>query len=275
MYRRSYKHFSPENFINDLKFAPFWMVGSIDDPNEALDILMSLFKEFADIHAPLRKYTVKTKPSPWLTDYLRDLMETRDMAKLEAKTSVYPSDLAVYRKLRNYVVKINRELKRSYFQNSINDSKNDAKSMWNKTNNLIGRSHHLSPIAVGSNGRAYSKPIDIANHFARFFDEKIKNFRNGMSDSIDMEYTTGLINTIMADKNCHFEFRPLSILEVQSCLENLPDSKVTRVDNIDIILLKTAAEIIAEPVAHIINCSYDSSIFPDQCMEKGEIASNS
>ena len=68
----------------------------------------------------------------------------------------------------------------------------------------------------------------------------------------------------MADKNCHFEFRPLSILEVQSCLENLPDSKVTGVDNIDNILLKTAAEFIAEPVTHIINCSYGSSIFPDQ-----------
>ena len=35
VYKRSYKHFSPENFINDLKFAPFWMVGSVDDPNEA------------------------------------------------------------------------------------------------------------------------------------------------------------------------------------------------------------------------------------------------
>ena len=175
-----------------------------------------------------------------------------------------PSDWAVYRKLRNYVVKINREHKRSYFQNAINDSKNDAKSMWNTINNLIGRSHHLSPIDVGSYGRALSKPIDIANHFAKFFDEKIKNFRNEMSDSIDMEYTTGLINTIMAYKNCHFEFRPLSILEVQSCLENLPDSKVTGMDNTDNFLLKTAAEIIAEPVTHIINCSYDSSIFPDQ-----------
>ena len=225
---------------------------------------MSLFKETADIHAPLRKYTIKTKPTPWLTDYLRDLMEMRGMAKLEAKTSGYPSDWAVYRKLRNYVVKINREHKRSYFQNAINDSKNDTKSMWNTINNLIERSHHVSPIAVGSNGRALSKPIDIANHFAKFFDEKIKNFRNEMSDSIDMEYTTGLINTIMADKNCHFEFKPLSILEVQSCLENLPDSKVTGVDNIDNFLLKTAAEIIAEPVTHIINRSYDSSIFPDQ-----------
>ena len=46
---------------------------------------MSLFKEIADIHAPLRKFTVKTKPAPWLTDYLRDLMEMRDMTKLDAK----------------------------------------------------------------------------------------------------------------------------------------------------------------------------------------------
>lgn len=89
VHKRSYKHFSRENFINDLKFAPFWMVGSVDDPNEALDIFMNLFKEIVDIHAPLRKYTVKTKPAPWLTDDLRDLMEMRDMAKLEAKTSGY------------------------------------------------------------------------------------------------------------------------------------------------------------------------------------------
>ena len=171
VYKRSYKHFSHENFINDLKFVPFWMVGSVDDPNEALDIFRNLFKEIADIHAPLRKYTVKTKPAPWLTDYMRDLMKMRDMAKFEAKTSGYPSDWAVYRKLRNYVLKIKRENRRSYFQNAINDTKNDAKSMWKTINNLIGRSHHLSPIGAGSNGRALSKPIDIANHFTKFYDK--------------------------------------------------------------------------------------------------------
>ena len=39
----------------------------------------------------------------------------------------------------------------------------------------------------------------------------MKNFRNETSDSIDMEYTTGSIDDIMADKKCNFEFRPLSI----------------------------------------------------------------
>ena len=77
--------------------------------------------------------------------------------------------------------------------------------------------------------------------------------------------TTGpRIKDTMADKNCHFEFRPLSTLEVLSCLENLPESKVTGVDNIDNFLLKIAVEITAEPVTHIINCSYACSIFPDR-----------
>ena len=127
------------------------MVGSVDDPNEALDIFMKLFKDIADTHAPLRKYTVKTKPAPWLTDNIRDLMQMRDMAKSEAKISGYPSDWAVYRKLRNYVVKVNRESKREYFQNAINDSKKDAKSMWKTINNLLGRSCYSSPSSVESN----------------------------------------------------------------------------------------------------------------------------
>ena len=72
VYKCSCKHFSHENFINDLKLTPFWMVGSVDHPSEALEIFMNLFKEIANIDAPLRKYTVKTKPAPWITVYLRD-----------------------------------------------------------------------------------------------------------------------------------------------------------------------------------------------------------
>ena len=264
VYKRGYKHFSQDNFTNDLKHAPFWMVGSVDDPNEVLDIFMKLFKDIADTHAPLRKYTVKTKPAPWLTDNIRDLMQMRDMAKSEAKISGYPSDWAVYRKLRNYVVKVNRESKREYFQNAINDSKKDAKSMWKTINNLLGRSCYSSPSSVESNGRTFSKPIDIANHFATFFDEKIKKNRYEMSDQIDIEYITESINNVMAGKNCHFEFRPIGISEVQSCLANLPTSKVTGVDCIDNYLLKIASDIIADPIRHIFNCSYAKSIFPDQ-----------
>ena len=145
---------------------------------------MKLFKDITDTHAPLMKYTYKTKPAPWLTSNIRDLMQMREMAKSEAKISGYPSDWAVYRKLTNYVVKVNRENRREYFQNAINDSKKDAKYMWKTFNNSLGRSCYSRPSSVECNGRVFSKPIDIANHFAKFVDEKIKKYRYEMSDQI-------------------------------------------------------------------------------------------
>ena len=79
-----------------------------------------------------------------------------------------------------------------------------------------------------------------------------------------MEYVTKPIIEIMTGKNCRFEFSSLSLVEVQSCLAKLPDTKVTGVDGIDNFLLRTASNIIAEPIRFIFNCSYAKSIFPDQ-----------
>ncbi len=189
----------------------------------------------------------------------------RDAAKREARFSGFPSDWSVYRKLRNHVVKVNRESKRAYFLEAINNSKKDAKSMWKTINNLLGRSNCPIPTYVESNGEIYTKPKDIANHFAKFFDEKIKKYRFELSNPIDKEYVTKSIIEIMAGKICQFEFLSLSLLEVQSCLAKLPDTKVKGVDGIDNFLLKTASNIIAEPIRYIFNCSYAKSIFPDQC----------
>ncbi|CAB4009639.1 Hypothetical predicted protein, partial [Paramuricea clavata] len=264
VYKRSYKHFSAEKFINDLKLIPFWLVESSDDPNEALDTFLNLFRDIADIHAPIRKYTVKSKPAPWITQNIRDLMLMRDAAKREAKVSGFPSDWAVYRKLRNHVVKVNRESKRAYFLEAINNTKKDPKSMWKTINNLLGRSNCPIPTYAESNGEIYTKPKDIANHFAKFFNEKIKKYRFEMSNPIDTEYVTKSITEIMTGKNCRFEFSSLSLLEVHSCLAKLPDTKVTGVDGIDNFLLRIASNIIAEPIRYIFNCSYAKSIFPDQ-----------
>ena len=83
-------------------------------PTRPWIFLPSCLVVLANTHASMRKFTVKANPSPWLTDYIRDLMKIRDMAKLEVKKSGFPSDWAVYRKLRNYMVKANRESRRKY-----------------------------------------------------------------------------------------------------------------------------------------------------------------
>lgn len=262
--KRSYKYFSKDKFLKELKYAPFWLVGQTRDVNEALDIFIKLFTDIADSHAPLRKFSVKTKSAPWLTDNIRDLMLLRDESKFEARASGLLSDWAVYRKLRNHVVKLNRESKREYFLDAINNSRKDPKSMWNTINNLLGRSKYSTPSSIESNGLILTKPKDIANYFAKYFEEKVLKYRSDMSDPIDMVYVTESIDKIMAGKDCHFEFTSLNLSEVKKCLDNPPKSKAVGVDTIDNYLLKIASDIIAEPIRYILNCSFVNSTFPDK-----------
>ena len=266
VYKRSYKHFSKDKFINDLKLIPFWLVELSDDPNEALNTFIHLFTDIADIYAPLKKFTIKAKPAPWLTERIRDLMNLRDAAKLGAKKSGFLSDWAVYRKLRNYVVKMNRDSKKEFYLDAINKSEKHPKSMWNTINGLLGRSNHVTPTSVECNGEVFTKSKDIANHFSKFFEEKVLKFRSEMTDAIDHEYVSDSISKVMAGKYCHpaFEFTPLSLSIVKGHLSNLPNCKTSGVDNIDNYLLNIASEVIAAPIRHILNCSFATSTFPDQ-----------
>ena len=58
-------------------------------------------------------------------------MNLKDEAKSKAKKSGFVSDWAVYQKLRNFVVKIDRESKREFYFDAINKSEKNPKSMWN------------------------------------------------------------------------------------------------------------------------------------------------
>jgi hypothetical protein len=265
VFKRSYKHFSQDQFINDLKLVPFWLVESTNDPNEALSMFNDLFMDIVNIHVPLKKFKIKAKPSPWLTDRIRELIKMRDAAKFEAKKSGFLSDWAVYRKLRNYVVKTNKESKKEYYLEAINKCKNDPKSMWKTINNLFGRKHQPIP-RVESNGELLTNSKDIANHLAKHFEDKVSTFRQEMTDPIDRAYVCDSITKTRAGKSCDgsFEFKPLSLSEVRELLTHHPNSKSSGVDYIDIYLIKIASDIIAEPIKHIFNCSYATSTFPDR-----------
>ena len=98
----------------------------------------------------------------------------RDEAKSEAKKSGFLSDWAVYRKMRNFVVKINRESKREFYLGAINKSEKNPKSMWNTINGLLGRSTHVTPTSVDCDGEVFTKSKDIANFLPSFSKKMIK-----------------------------------------------------------------------------------------------------
>ena len=75
---RSYKHYSKELFLSDLKEAHWDLINKEEDVNVAVEMWNEMFTEIADQHAPIKNSRVKAIQTPWLTSDLRNAMQERD-----------------------------------------------------------------------------------------------------------------------------------------------------------------------------------------------------
>ena len=76
---RSFKSFSPINFLNDLSLINFDSVLHSANPNEAANLFLNLLLAVVDKHAPLRRKRIKYTSNPaWLTNEIRLEMQKRD-----------------------------------------------------------------------------------------------------------------------------------------------------------------------------------------------------
>ena len=85
---RSYTNYSADNFLRDLSYAPFHIISLFDDFNDQVDVFNELFLEVLSQHAPVKRVKIRSKPNPFITPEIRQLMRTRDQwCKLAGKTN--------------------------------------------------------------------------------------------------------------------------------------------------------------------------------------------
>lgn len=72
--------------INDeLALAPFHMTFFFDERDDQMDSFNILFQEILDEHAPVKRIRFKSRPNPFVTQEIRQLMKTRDKWSAKAK----------------------------------------------------------------------------------------------------------------------------------------------------------------------------------------------
>lgn len=263
VHKRSYKHFNKEAFVKEVEQVDWSVVCQEMDPEKALSFFMNLFTEIANRHAPLKKFSVRSRGAPWIDQKLRDLMTSRDTAKKIANTSGLQSDRQVYCKLRNLVTKLNRQKKKVHYIQRISDVKNDGKKLWSTLNEVMGRkSKTVISFIQSGDGAFITKPLDIANHFNIFFKSKVNNLRSGFSNSDGSLSQTLIGNSIMKNKNCLFQFSPINSKTVNDLLLAQADSASPGMDNLDSKLIKLVVEFVTSPICHIFNQCLSHGVHP-------------
>jgi hypothetical protein len=77
------------------------------------------------------------------------------------------------------------------------------------------------------------KTTDIAKNFNVFLIGKISKLRHDMPATNADTTHPSIIDTIMKDKHCHFEFRKVSLEEVKNVLMSINSEKPPGSDNLD------------------------------------------
>ncbi len=206
--QRIYTSFNEEAFVKDIQELSWDRICAILETDAALELITDMVLKVINMHAPLRKFTVRGNSAPWIDDELRGTMSDRDNTR-----SNDPMDWIKYKKLRNSVTKMNRSKKKAYFQDKLSEHKNNGEKLWATCNTILGRCKNNFSSFVEAEGVHLTKPSEIANYFNTYFTDKVCNLRSKMSCTTDdMRNSTYLItDNIMNDKKCTFTLKPVSV----------------------------------------------------------------
>ena len=129
MVYRSYKKFSPTEFLSDVKISDFRC--NSNDPNITYDHLERKFREIIDKYAPLQTTTVRGNEAPFMNKTLRKAIYTR--SRLQKKFKKHPTreNEANFKKQRNKCVALRKKAIKTHFKKVTDQGVMANKEFWN------------------------------------------------------------------------------------------------------------------------------------------------
>lgn len=204
----------------------------------------------------LRKSQVrKTK---WITSGLIKSINTK--TKLYKTMKNHPSELIIrrYKEYRNAVNLLIKKTKMDYFQQKIQENKNNSKQIWTCVKEIClekGQSRIINEIKTGD--KTICDVKEISDIFVNYFTFVGKNLANQIKTGNPKKYR---INPKSAPKSMFLQ--NTDTLEVIKTIQELKDNKAPGYDEIRAETLKLISREIAESLTYIINGSFNGGTCP-------------
>ena len=269
IFKRDTKNFDRENFILDVLSIDWDKVTDINkgDPNESFNRFEATINPLIDKYLPLKKLSRKETKNyfkPWITLGIRNSIKRRDNLHkryIKAKDNETKNNYhAQYKELRNMIVTLCRESKKAYYQRFFNDNANNIKNTWKGINQIINikskKSNQISSLII--NNELITDSKQIANNFNEYFCTIAERLQSRIYHA-SQNFTKYLTNS----NDHNFFIAPTNITEIINIIDNLDVNKASGPHSIPIEILHTIKFTIADPLANIINLSFEKGIYFD------------
>ena len=268
--KRSYKNFSNEKFLHDLNKVDWTDVYLCQDVDHAAAALTRKLCHVLNVHAPWIQFQQRKSFTPWLTLETKELMVQRDLWKQRAKDlalintalEACPMQVEAWAQYKTFRNKINNRKKveeEDYKRNKITENLDSASKTWKTAKMFMNWKTTGTPHQLEVNGSLITSARDIAGFMNEYFIEKVRMIRGAM---VPTEENYSTCSKIMENKQSSLELKHVSLKEVKKLLKSLKNSRSTSIDDLENFAVKVSADIIAEPLRHVIVLSINQNKFP-------------
>ena len=158
---RSYKNYTHAKFIEDLGSVPFHIANIFDDLYDHVYAFNSLFLDVLNDHVPIKRVKIKSRPNPFITPEIRQLMRTRDNWHKRAIKTKDQLHWNTYRFFRQEVKREIRLAEMEHVRTELESSNGNSNSIWKVLNRCLPRKEQ--PLSTTED------PFSQANKFNKFY----------------------------------------------------------------------------------------------------------
>ncbi len=266
---RSMRNYSVEKLNVLLSEADWSGIIDNDDVDSAWSCFHDIFTNILDTIAPVKEVRIKQRTEEWMTSDILDGINERDSLLQTFKKG---NDQTVYKKYCSVRNRVQRDIKRAkanYFQDKIEEYKNNSKKLWSVFKSLgYSKKGSDANVVLEIDGEICSDNSKIANFINTFYTTVASCLVKKLPQA------TGLYNVASEKfknfykskgiKHNAFVLQPVSCEFVCKELGNLNVAKSTGLDNIPAKFLRDGAAHLCVPITSIINLSIATQKVPCQ-----------
>ena len=259
---RSYKQYDTNKFLSDLECVPFHMVEFFNDLDDRVYAFNCLFLEALNDHAPIKRIKIKSKPNPFISPEIKQLMNTRDAWHKSAIKSGDKLHWNAYRFFRQEVKREIRLAEMEHVRSELRNTNVNTNSIWKIINRVIPNKNS-SPLMTVEDSYA------LANNFNEFYTDVGPTAAKNASalasehglifhDDINQHLTS-----ISDEDSAKFRFHSVTEEDVSKIIKNLPSNKAPGYEKVTARVLKASSPVTVPIIANLINGSFSHNTFPN------------
>ena len=273
---RNYKHFDENSFRRDL----IYNLENFDKSIMKYEDFKNIFMDALDVHAPLKKKTVRGNNAPFMNKALSKAFMRRSRLKNNFNKNPSEANLNLYKKQRNFCVSLLKKVKRKYYNNLDVRIFDDNITFWKRIKPLFSdkQSALTKDIVLVEDNIITANNKEVAEKLNNFFVEAVANLEIQPYMPDNWNYTQcDSINDIIAKYESHpsikkikenvnnefkFSFANISSCEIQDEILKLNSKKASVENDIPAKILIGSCGITSPFLSEIYNKSKNHADFP-------------